>query len=455
MSASANLPAFVLRAARPATSEVVYWSGVLTLTVAAALFGGMTAVMLVLAVALGAYTWRHPEEALGASLLFLFAVQILLPSSARFKETDLAPQLYVWATGLLIITAGAVTRLKLKRLFDVPLSAIAFVAVALLSALYAQTHGAATSYVIRQFYGILLLVVFLGIALHAGDEELLLRRARTFGPLCALCFVVYYLAIFQEHGFHRETGTHGSQAAMLAILVAIAGLYARKLLWVLSGFVMMVVPALLFMRRDVLAFVVAFPIALAFRSRTWKGRLAYGCLAAVLALPGVFPEVARVVADQAREIPVLETWLPPTTEEAISLTERRAQTEYALNAVQKHPWLGEGLGSSFEWESPFYGYQEGGYVDSGWAYLFQKTGLLGAGAFLWFLITICTGFSRESAGLAACLLAAAVVIMYSEPVFFHFTTAPFLGAFAGLLLAKKRRKANLRNLNSGGASRVL
>jgi hypothetical protein len=400
----------------------------------------MAFVILVLAVGLGVYVWRHPEEALAAGLLFLFAAQILLPNSARFVglSSDMS-HMYYWAAGLLIITLAAVLRLGLRRVFSVPLSAKVFLGVALVSAVYAEAQGAATSYVVRQFYGILLLIVYLGVALHAGDEESLLRRVRTFGVLCVLCFLAYYLATFGEYGFHREAGTHGTQASMFAILLVIAGLNARRLSWVLSALVLLLVPALLFMRRAFVSFLVALPIALAVRSRTWKLRLAYCCLAALIALPAVYPPVAQSIGEQLDQMPVIGDLIPPSTASADTLYYRALQADAALDTLRTHPLLGEGLGSPFQWESPTEGHQESGYVDNGWAYLLQKMGLLGAVAFLWLLITIFTGASRQSVGLSACLVSAALVTMFSEPVFFHFTTAPFLGTFAGLLLARKDR----------------
>jgi O-antigen ligase len=424
-----------------------------TLVLAATLFGGMASVILVLAAGLGVYVWMRPEEGPGAALLFLFAAQILLPIPARFNtwSTDMSP-MYYWAAGALIITLAAVLRLGLRRVFAVPLSAIVFLSVALASAVYAETQGAATSYVVRQFYGALLLVAYLGIALHAGDEPLLSRRARTFGVLCALCFVVYYVAVFGEYGFHRETGTHGAQASMFAILLVIAGLNARKRLWVLSALLMLLVPALLFMRRDLLAFLVALPIALAVRARTWKRRLAYCCFVALLVLLGMYPPVAQSVGEELQRMPLIGEVIPPTTESATSVVDRVVQARFALDALRDHPWLGGGLGSTFQWDSPSQGFLEGGYVDNGWAYLFQKMGLMGAAAFLWLLITIFRGISRKSVGLSACLLSATLVIMFGEPVFFHFTTAPFLGTFAGLLLAKKDRARQVAALSRQNVS---
>lgn len=110
----------------------------------------------------------------------------------------------------------------------------------------------------------------------------------------------------------------------------------------------------------------------------------------------------------------------------------------AVNTVRAHAWLGDGLGSSFDWDSPFQGFLQGPYVDSGWGYLLQKMGLLGAATFLWFLFTVLRSVSRKSAALSACLLSVTFVACFSQPVFFHFTTAPFVGTFAGLLYANRR-----------------
>jgi len=443
----------------PRADSLGFWRLALTLGMVlfvpiAALAGGMPLLVMALALGLAVCVWRDPAEAPGAGMLFLFAAQILLPSSARIysESTDIS-QMYIWAVGLLIITLAAIIRIGPHRVFDIPLSAQTFLVVALGSAIYAATHGAEISYVLRQFYGILLLIAYLGIGLREGNEELVLSRSRFFGVFCALCFIVYYLAIFGEYGFHKEMGTSGAQASVLAILLVIAGIRARKMGWVWSGLILLSVPALLFQRRDLVAFLAALPIAYAFQSKTWKMRLALGLLATLLALPGIFPQIAQSVGDQLNEVPIISEMIPSSAQDSSSLYERAVQVQFALEAVVNHPWLGEGLGSTFQWDSPIQGSLEGGYVDNGWAYLFQKMGLLGAGAFLWFLITIFKAFSCESAGLTACLLSAALVTMFSEPIFFHFTTAPFIGTFAGVLLARKDRVRKIGGFSDGNRSR--
>jgi hypothetical protein len=420
---------------------LMFWTFISSLLLVATVFGGMTYFVMVLAIGLAIIVWMRPQEAVGAGMLYLFVCHVVFPSAARFGIlAESAWEMYYWAAGLLIITTAAVARLGLRRVLTVPPSAKVFLAVAFAAAAYGETHGAATSYVFRQFYGVLLLIVYLGIALHAGDEELLLRRIRTFGVLISFCFFVYYVAVFPVYGFHKEMGFNGAQASLLAIVLFVAGLERRKLSWVLGAILLLLVPILLFLRSDVLTFLVALPTALAIKLKSKKLRILCWSAVVLMALPSILPPAAQTVMNEMRKVPVIENVLPEAVQDADTLYERWLQLAETVSTVQAHPFLGEGLGSALEWDSPTLGLLRGGYVDSGWGYLLQKMGLLGAAAFLWFLITILRNISRASAGLSACLLAAMIVTLFSQPAFFHFTTAPYLGTFAGLLLAKKYRR---------------
>jgi hypothetical protein len=426
------------RKAYAGTPALIFWIVVVSLLPVAALLGGMRFVLIAVAVYLSVIVYKRPQEAPGAGMLFLFAAGILLPFSARFYglSTDMS-EMYYWASGLLLITAAAVARIGLRRIIMVPRSAQVFFVVAVAAAVYGVTHGATMSYALRQFYGISLLVVYLGIAWHAGNEELLIRRMATFGVLCALVFFAYYIAVFTEYGFHKEMGYNGTQASFLAIVLFLTGFDRKKRLWIFGGIVLLGVPALLFMRRDVLTFLLAVPIAAAMKLRSRASRFLCYSAIALIALPAFFPAVTQIVADQLEKVPVIEKILPEGARDASSLYDRTVQLATALLSVKAHPWLGDGLGAGFEFESSVIGSIDTVYVDNGWAYLLQKTGLIGAAGFLWLLITMLTGVSRRSIGLSACLLAAALLTMFSEPVFVHFTTAPFMGTFAGLLLARK------------------
>jgi hypothetical protein len=429
------------REAFAALPSVIFWLGVCFLLPIAALFGGMPYLLVGLAVILAVVVYRRPQEAPGVGILYLFACNILLPHSARFDGITTPWEMYYWAIGLLIVTTAAVARIGLRQVFAVPRSAKAFLLVAFAAAVYGQTHGAAFSYVSRQFYGVLMLIVYLGIAIHVGDEELLLRRIQVFGTLCAFCFVVYYVAVFAKYGFHKEIGFNGTEACLLSIVLFIQGLQRRKIPWILTGLALLLVPILFFMRGAVLTFLMTLPLAVALKVKSKKFKVFCWATSTLIALPAIFPPVAQVAMDEINKVPGMERFLPPGIQDSDTLFERVVQLGAAVATVQAHPLLGAGIGSEIEFDSPTMGARQVAFVDSGWAYLLQKMGVLGAVAFTWLLITIFGSLSKESIGLSACLLSAVIVTLFSQPVFFHFTTSPFMGTFAGLLLAAKHRRS--------------
>jgi hypothetical protein len=429
-------------------SGLIFWITTVSLLPVAALIGGMAFVLIALAVCLAVIVYKRPQEAPGAGMLYLFGSSILLPYGSRIDFTLPATEMYFWAAGLLIITCAAIARLGLRLVFTVPRSAQVFLVVGAAAAVYGLTHGATTSYVFRQFYGVLLLIIYFGIALHAGDEELLLRRIQTFGLLCACCFFAYYIAVFADYGFHKEMGFNGTQASLLAIVLFIYGMERRKGSWVLGGITLLFVPALIFMRKDLVTFLVAVIAALAM---TLKSKvLRFLCCSAIvlIAIPAIFPPITEMVAEELLKIPVIGVIIPEGSQDASTLYDRTVQLAEAAITVQAHPWLGAGLGSEFEFESAALGFEQTYYVDNGWAYLLQKMGLLGMAAFLWFLTVTIRNVSRKSLAFSACLLAASLVTMFSQPVFLHFTTAPFFGSFAGLLLAKKIRQSTQKVIHA-------
>jgi hypothetical protein len=428
--------------------SVIFWLGVCFLLPIAALFGGMPHLLVGLSVILAVIVYKRPQEAPGAGILYLFACNILLPHSARFDGLTTPWEMYWWAIGLLIVTAAAVARIGLRQVFAVPRSAKAFLLVAFAAAVYGETHGASFSYVSRQFYGVLMLIVYLGIAIHVGDEELLLRRIQTFGTLCVFCFVIYYVAVFAKYGFHKEIGFNGTEACLLSIVVFIQGIQRRKASWILTGLALLLVPVLFFMRGSVLTFLMTLPLAVALKVKSKKFKIVCWAASALMALPAIFPPVAQMAMDEISKMPGMERFLPPGIQDSDTLFERVVQLGAAAATVQAHPLLGAGIGSDIEFDSPTMGARQVAFVDSGWAYLLQKMGVLGAVTFVWFLITIFGSLSIESLGLSACLLSAVIVTLFSQPVFFHFTTSPFIGTFAGLLIAAKHR----RSLRAGARS---
>lgn len=403
--------------------------------------GGTKYLLLGLAICLAVLAYRVPREANTAGIFFIFAAAVVLPSSARFSwswKYEEPWQLYYHATGLLLVTVAATARVGAAALLRVPLSVKCFLLVAAGATIFGFVNGNDPSYVIRQFYGSLLLVVYFALAVSVGEEALFLKRMRSFALLCAVGFFVYYAVVFSEYGLHREIGTSGTLAAASAILCFISGIVKRQLSWVGSGLVLLCVPLLLFERRALLTFLVAVFLGMAMGSSTKKWKLLFYSLAVLATLPGIFTASGELVLEKALDkVPWLEDFLPAGTYDVESLVDRNLQLIASVDVISRSPVLGDGMGANIQWRSPVLGPMDQAYVDNGWAYLLTKTGLLGACAFLWFLATVLPCISRRSLAVSVCLLGLLLVMLFTEPVFFQFSTSPLLGSLAGLLYRRK------------------
>ncbi len=411
----------------------------------AVVFGIMKYLVIALAVWLAVWVFQNPKEAISAGILFNLAAYVLLPSSNRFEwswQTVEPWELYYHATGLLIITLAAVLRLGPRALLRVPGPVKAFLLVASAAALVGFSNGNSPSYVIRQFYGSLLLVLYFAIAYQAGDERLFLRRLRTFGVLCAAGFFVYYAAVFSQYGFHKEATSLGTLCGAVAILCFVTGTTEKRFSWIASAMILLGVPLLLVERRIILTFVLGLTLAQAMKATTRKMKLFLYSAAVLVMLPGIFPLSAAILVESLMTVPGLEKILPAEAIDVSSLADRTLELPVSLGMLQKSPVLGNGFGSQISWDSPVYGLMEQAYVDNGWAYLMVKAGAAGILAFSWFLWMILGAISRKSLAISVCFLSMLLVTLFTEPVFFQFSTSPFLGSLAGLLYARKARETN-------------
>jgi O-Antigen ligase len=408
----------------------------------AAVAGGMKYFIIALAVAVALLVYRNPKEAASAGVLFLLACNVFFPSLARFDGSNLTEpwEMYSWATGLLIITVMAVARIGIRCLLCVPSSTKVFLLVAVVAGIVGFEKGGSLSYVSRQLYGSILLVVYFAIAYHIGDEKLSLCRMRTFGVLSAAIFFVYYAAVFGEHGFHKEMTTLATLEGMLAAVCVVTGLAERKLSWIVSGLVMLGVPFLLFARHAILSSVFAMVLALAMKTSTKRSILFFCAAAALLLIPSIFPAGAEFVMEKAMESGTVERILPAGTRDVTSLMDRSLELLASLDVLQRSPLIGDGFGNELVWDSPVRGTMAQAYVDNGWAYVAVKMGGLGLIAFGWFLFTVLRCVSRNALAISVSLIALVLLVQFSEPVFFQFTTSPLCGVLAGLLCAKRMKE---------------
>jgi disulfide bond formation protein DsbB len=442
----------ILPERRPVATASSLWAPfclcLLSLAAMGALFGGMQILIMGLAAGLAVLVWARPKEATSVAVLFLIACNILLPSTSRYEWTWRYYQpweMRYWAAGLLTITLAAVSRIGIRVLWRIPASVKAFLAVAFVATLVGFARGNAPSFVIRQLYGSLLLVAYFAIAYHMGDEELFLRRLRTFGLLCAAGFFVYYAATFSELGFHKEITALGTLEGAAGILCFIKGLTEKRRGWMVSALVLLAVPFLLFERRMLVAIAVAAALAFAIKASSRKARCFYGGVAVLGILSGTLISGARLLLEGIESLPGIEEVLPSGGADVTSLTDRTIQLGMGVETLRRSPAFGEGFGAELTWEATnTHEIVQQAYIDNGWAYLAVKMGGLGILAFGWFLVATFRCMSRESLALSACLLSMVLVTMFSEPVFFNFNTSCLLGAMAGLLCARKGINASPR-----------
>jgi hypothetical protein len=404
-------------------------------TVIAAFCGGMPLLLLLLAVALGAHAYKSPESVVASGPLFLLAANVFLPSSARISGVSESWQLYFWAFGIFLITAGALLGAGHKIFLRLPRSVVVFLMVAVVSSAYGFSRGNEFSYVVRQLFGALLLVAYFALATRVKNDERFFRNLRLYGCLCAISYVVYYASVFSEYGIHREIGTVGTQGAILAILFAGRG----GCRWWLAAGLMLLLPMLANERRGVAAFLLGIIIIWALRTRSVVFRGLAWAFAIVIVLVSLVPAYVEAVLDTATDTKMFDELLPEGGRDSASVQDRGMQLVGAAIVVNRSPVLGLGMGGRLEFESVNLGSLEEAYVDNGWAYLLTKMGIAGLLAFAWFVFAFLRWLPGNSVPLSACVLAMLLLVMFAEPVFFQFSTAPYMGAMVGLLYGRKLR----------------
>ena len=404
-------------------------------TVVAAVCGGLPVLLLLLALVIAVRAYQWPQSAVASGPLFLLACNVFLPSSARIFGVTETWQLYFWAVGIFLITAAALLGGGYRTLFRLPRSMVAFLLVALVASAYGFARGNESSYVMRQLFGALLLGAYFGLASQARDDEHFYRTLRVYGCVCAIAYVVYYASVFSEYGIHREMGTLGTQGVILAILFAGRGGWRW---WAAAG-LMLMLPLLVNERRAVAAFVLALVIIGAFRTRSTILRGLAWVLAIVIVIVSLVPRYVEAILDTATDTKMFDQLIPEGGRDSASIEDRSMQLVGAAVAVNRSPILGLGMGGRLEFESVSLGSLDEAYVDNGWAYLLTKTGIAGLLAFAWFAIAFIRWLPGNSVPLAACALAMLLLVMFAEPVFFQFSTSPFMGAVVGLLYGRRLR----------------
>jgi hypothetical protein len=394
----------------------------------------MPAVLLVFACILAVRVYRHPKEAIVSGPMFLLAVNVFFPSVARFDAGNTTEpwEMYYWATGILLITLAALLKLKPAATLQLPKSLLIFLLISVVASIYGIARGNGPSYIFRQWFGSLLFGAYFLLATHYGNEEYFLRKMRAYAVPCMLAFVVYYIAVFDQHGVHKEITTLGTQGGILATLFAAKTGWR----WWISAAVVALGPLLLVERRSLAAFVLSLVLIRAWitQSKFWKW--SWCALAVLIIIFSLAPTYVEFILDAAAGSSAVDHVLPDGARDASSIEDRSLELVEAGFIVANSPLLGNGMGSTLAWQSAVRGPMEQAYVDNGWAYVVTKMGLCGLTAFIWFIVGLIRRMRVASVPLSVCLISTLLIVMWAEPVFFQFTTSPFVGVIAGLLLGK-------------------
>lgn len=390
----------------------------------------MPTLLIATAIFLAVRVYRKPEEAIVAAPVFLMAAGILLPSESRFFDINNpdAWQIHVWAFGLFLITVGAFLKVGYKILFRLPISLQGFLVVALLAAAYGLAIGNLPSFVFRQLFGSLLLGAYFALALRGLDEERFLRALRFCGVGCVLAFCVYYAWVFDQYGIHKEMIPLPTHTTILAILFA----GRRGWRWWLAAGIMQVVPLLVIARRDLATFALGVVLICALSAKLRLMRWASWTLAGLIIVVSLVPSYVGVVFDAMTGTRVFEL-IPEGSKDEITVEQRGLQFVEAVAVVQRSPLLGNGLGGTLNWFDRHLGSVRQMYIENGWAYLLTKMGLVGVLAFLWFGINVVRWMPGNSIPLTACVLSMLTLLLFVEPVFLNYITAPLAGAVTGTL----------------------
>ncbi|HEV7522903.1 MAG TPA: hypothetical protein VGP89_17510 [Candidatus Angelobacter sp.] len=403
----------------------------------------MPALLLVLAVTLAVRVHQHPKEIIVTGPAFLLAANIFFPSAARFDAGNTTEpwEMYYWACGILLITLAALLKLKPAALRRMPKSLLVFLLVSVAASLYGFERGNELSYVIRQWLGILLFGSYFLLATNYGNEEYFLRKMRSYAVPCMLAFVLYYIAMFSRYGVHKEITTIGTQGGILATLFAAQAGWR----WWSSAAILALGPLLLVERRSLAALALSLVLIRAWvmPSKFWKW--SSWLLAGLIVVFSLAPTYVELISDAAVGSSAVDRLLPDGARDSSSIEDRGLQLVEAGFIVLNSPLLGNGMGSTLAWQSAVRGPMEQAYVDNGWAYVATKMGLCGLITFIWFVVDLIRRMHGASMPLSVCLLSTLLIVMWAEPVFFQFTTSPFVGVVAGLLWGKPQTISWVQN----------
>ncbi len=454
-----------------------YWILCVVAVGAAYGLGGIAALTMTLAAAIGLWAVVDAAAALWMTSGFLVFVMIFFQETAPTGDT-LPEEFYLWGVGLLIITLGLVTALLFSRqaswktlnnrLRNSSTKTMALLLVVfLLASGYGLLAGNDYNAVARQLFGCVLLVVYYLLAIAflrtPEDVERWLQRVTSVVVLGAIWFAGKLLfASLAGGSYYREQSHVVGYAGGIAVVAWNELLRASRatswLRWA-AQFVICAAAILLAGNRAAMGCLLVVAGFSIFMTR--KKRLVF--LLVLCLLPAgvsLIPYLAgHLLSNQGLPGQIANRFIV-SLEEDQSYQGRMEQWRAVLRTVEERPLLGAGMGSDFAFFAPGQRHQwRVAFVDNGWGFLLLKTGLLGIVVFLILLgISLRRALARldvagssrlqvNSLSLLALFLYG-VIGLFSGPTFFHFSGSGFLGTVLGGIVVL----AELRQRETGSAS---
>jgi hypothetical protein len=384
--------------------EAAAFSALALASVVVLLMGGRDYLVLAFAVLPLFYLLHRPKKALWYALAFIPLAASVNPEAHGGSYESTAAQIYYWAIGLLIVLIpvglGVARRLRpfswgrLKRA-GIPTSLVILFVVSLAACFQGLRLGSPLSYVLRQFYGVLLFCVSFAAIVLFDRRPFELSRAlgRIRWLVLLLCgyTIIFYLNDQNQIGFFK--GNVSLFSATLAVYCAGEFLCARRLRsrigWGVWALLFLVHPILFTSRGAVglAAIVVLAGVALKTRSRTVKYVMLVGALSFLPA--SIALNLFAGLSSFQDRYALLERLVPVNVLLDPDAIARISQFDSAIAAVGQHPFLGLGFGSALTWYQPALNmFESGALVDNGYAYILSKMGLLGMLSFAWLAISV-------------------------------------------------------------------
>ncbi len=433
-------------------------------------FGGMEALTFAAAAMIALWAFVEPRTSLCMCTAFMMFLFVFFQKEAPLGE-ELPEEFFYWGAGLALITAGLCGAALFSRDTDWPLfrkrmSAPASMAMA---AMFGITLGAATNglllgnqpfAVVRQLFGCMLFPVyyFVALALFRSSKEInrWLRRVNWAVALGALWYAQKLSFTSLTRGvYFREQSPLTGYAGAIGV-IAFSHIIEQRSIWrCLQGVTQAVLCAMaivLMGNRAAFASLIVGSGLLVIVALRRQGLMAM-TLAIALVVGGIgggfyfsnrFLESRGLGGDIARRFII-------NVSDDQSFQGRMAQMEAVMSTVRQRPVLGAGMGSETKFLAAAEGRVRVTSVDNGWGYVMLKMGLLGLAVFIVLIVLLLresfrhllqfpAGTLRANTMALLGVLLYGIVVFWSGPAFFHFTSAGFFGtALAGIVVLSESR----------------